>query len=229
MHKTIKEGSDFVKSLKVPQDRIVKIAPPFTALHALKELTSIPLGGQNVSQHPFGAYTGEVSAVMLEEAGAEFVIIGHSERRQLFSETDEVINQKIHRVLEDTQLNIVLCIGECLKEREEGLFKEVLEHQLEAALNKVLDISRICIAYEPIWAIGTGVAATESQANEAQGFCKQFFNNKYQKAPKVLYGGSVKPENASKLLSQPHIDGFLVGGASLDVGSFESIICAEVV
>ena len=175
-----------------------------------------------------GAFTGEIASLMLKEAGASFVILGHSERRSLFGETDEMIHKKLVRALQDDLL-AVLCIGESLEERESGKTEEILKRQLLAALEGVPkeDLGKILIAYEPVWAIGTGKSATALLAQEAHAFirsvlCELFGKRIGNKLP-ILYGGSVKPENAGQLIEQADIDGLLVGGASLDPKTFAAI------
>jgi triosephosphate isomerase len=210
----------------------VVICPPFTSLglasYMLKE-TTIGLGAQNMSEHSEGAYTGEIAGAMLMSAGCRYVILGHSERRQYFGETDELINRKASRAHEIGLIPIV-CVGETLKEREEGITETVVSRQIEGVLKGLSDhqVSRSIIAYEPIWAIGTGKTATPDQAQEVHFLIRSLvlkIAGKEASEKVVLqYGGSVKPENAKSLLSQSDIDGALVGGACLKAGSFVQII-----
>ncbi len=236
MHKTISEAVDFVKALetRLPffEDRFVLIAPPFTALQAVKASITRKdffLGAQNCHWEEKGAFTGEISPKMLVDVGCSHVIIGHSERRHIFKETDEMINKKLVSALKNG-LTPILCIGELLEERKSGKTFEVIEFQLDKALKDVdLDgASRIVIAYEPVWAIGTGHTATPAQAEEAHVFIRkklgQLFNKVIAESVLILYGGSVKPDNVDELMKKPDIDGLLVGGASLEVESFRRIV-----
>jgi triosephosphate isomerase len=236
MNKTVGESLDFVNRLKKLvigiNDRQVVIAPPFTALYpvgaALKE-SGIGLAAQNLSDKREGAYTGEVSARMLADAGCTYVIVGHSERRILFGESNDIIHDKIGMTLEFGMLPI-FCIGETLQEQEAGRTFEVIEKQIKEGLNQIKadDIKKMVIAYEPVWAIGTGKTATPEQAGEAHAFIRQMMENLYGKEPArrlpLIYGGSVNPDNIGKLMAQPDINGALVGGASLDVDTFGKII-----
>ena len=199
----------------------VVIFPPFPLLPSVGERlsgSSIKLGAQNLHWEEKGAFTGEVSSDMLIELGVEFVIIGHSERRTYFHETDEIVNLKLKRALA-AGLKPVLCIGETLEERERGKTYDKLRFQLDADLSGI-NPERVIIAYEPIWAIGTGVNATPQQAQEAHSFIKDYLGKKVR----VIYGGSVKPSNCRELAAQKDVDGFLVGGASLQASSFYDII-----
>jgi triosephosphate isomerase len=236
MNKTVSESLDFVSRLKQlvigMNDRQVVIAPPFTALYpvgaALKG-SSIGLAAQNLSENKDGAYTGEVSARMLAEAGCTHVIIGHSERRTLFGESNDVIRAKISMALLFGMQPIV-CIGETLEEREADKTFDVIARQVKEGLNQIeaSDIRRIVIAYEPVWAIGAGKTATPEQAGEAHGFIRKLMEERYGKDPArrlpVLYGGSVNPDSIGKLMTQPGINGALVGGASLNIDIFGKII-----
>ena len=197
----------------------VVIFPPFPLIQAAAESRPerVKIGAQNLHWEEKGAFTGEVSADMLLELGVEFVIIGHSERRQFFAETDEMINLKLKRALA-AGLTPILCIGETLKERQQGRTFDKLRFQLDADLSGV-DVSRVIIAYEPIWAIGTGVNATPEQVQEAHSFIKEQLGQ-----VKVIYGGSVKPSNCRDLALMEDVDGFLVGGASLQASTFYDII-----
>ncbi|NWF48926.1 MAG: triose-phosphate isomerase [Ignavibacteriaceae bacterium] len=210
------------------------ICPPFTSLseaHKLIQNSVIKLGAQNLYFEDSGAFTGEVSARMLKSVGCEYVIIGHSERRTIFKEDDDLINKKIKKAL-SAGLKPIFCIGETLEERESGVTKNVVEKQLNLGLNSITEdnLERIIIAYEPVWAIGTGKTATPEQAQEVHEFIRSVIESKYSaQAAKVLiiqYGGSVKPDNAAALLSQKDIDGALVGGACLKAESFIQIIMA---
>jgi triosephosphate isomerase len=236
MYKTISQARSFVEHLQGLVGDLSKveavICAPFTSLYALKQAlegTQIQLGAQNMHQAEEGAYTGEVSALMLKDVGAKYVIIGHSERRQYFGETDETVNQKVHAAFKHGLLPIV-CVGEDLNQREQGVTKQWVESQVRAALGGVSadEVTRLVIAYEPIWAIGTGKTATAEDANEVCAHIRQVVSEIYgqEKADRIRiqYGGSVKPENIEELMAQPDIDGALVGGASLDPGSFAKLL-----
>jgi triosephosphate isomerase len=214
-------------------DRDVMIAPPYTALAAVGSIlsgTGVMLGAQNVHWEEKGAFTGEISAPMLKEVGCAMAIIGHSERRHIFGETDFMINRRISGALQ-FGLIPVFCIGETLKQREAGLTMKVLEDQVRAGLAgiEVTDGGQLVVAYEPVWAIGTGKTATEVQAQEAHSFIRDLLADIYEKDIaahiRILYGGSVKPENIDILMNQDDIDGALVGGAALKAESFGRIIC----
>jgi triosephosphate isomerase len=236
MNKTVGESLDFVNRLKQLvtgiNDRQVVIAPSFTALYpvgaALKE-SGIGLAAQNLSDKREGAFTGEVSARMLADAGCTHVIVGHSERRVLFGESNDIIHDKIGMALE-FGIHPIFCIGETLQEREAGRNFEVIEKQIKEGLNqiKAYDIGKMVVAYEPVWAIGTGETATPKQAGEAHAFIRQLMENLYGKESAhrlpLIYGGSVNPDNIGSLMAQPDINGALVGGASLDVDTFGKII-----
>ena len=233
MHKTPSQTVDYFKRFKPLVEGIenveILICPPFidipAAVSESKE-TGIKIGAQNCYFEREGAFTGEISPLMLREAGCEYVILGHSERRHIFGESDEVINKKVVAALEEG-LRVILCVGETLQERESGLTFTVVETQLKLGLSGVADrLDRIDIAYEPVWAIGTGVAAKPEDAEEVHRFIYQKLeelNPEGAKKVRVLYGGSVKPSNAEAILSQPHIKGVLVGGASLKPDSFAEI------
>lgn len=235
MHKTQKEAQNFVRSLAslVPMSyKRIFLAVPFTALaHAAEAAgqTRIIIGAQNMHDHADGAFTGEISARMLKEAGGSFVLLGHSERRHLFGETDAFINRKLCRALAEEVLPI-LCIGETLEEKKEGLTESILFKQLEEGLKGVsaAQMTQTLIAYEPVWAIGTGETLDPKGAQTIHLVLRNFLKNRYdtKTAEKVslLYGGSVKPDNAALLMEQADIDGLLVGGASLDVQTFVKII-----
>jgi triosephosphate isomerase (TIM) len=213
----------------------VIICPPFTSLSLASSLlkgSPIKLGAQNMHFEDQGAFTGEISSSMLKSAGCEYVIIGHSERRTIFKENDEFINKKVKKALGSGLLPI-LCIGETLEEREKEITNDILKHQTEKGLADIseVDLSRVIIAYEPVWAIGTGKTATPQQAQDAHKFIRSLIQTKYSSsaaADKIIiqYGGSVKPDNASELLRQEDIDGALVGGACLKADSFTAIIKA---
>lgn len=232
MNKSMKETEEFIHSflplIKDVKDIDIGIAPPFTSLKTARKLlkdTNIRLGAQNVFYEEKGAFTGEVSPQMLTDVRCSFVIIGHSERRQYFSETDEIVNKKVKSARKN-RLEVILCIGESLKEREENKTFEVIERQLSGSL-KDITIYGITIAYEPIWAIGTGKTATPLQANEAHTFIRQWLRKQYGESAdktRILYGGSVTPENTESLMVEPEVDGALVGGASLKPDSFAKIV-----
>lgn len=235
MHKTIQETIEFVQtlSLKVTKPSCqVLIAPPFTAIsHAAMAAKGAPImiGAQNMSDVDEGAFTGEISLRMIKEAGARFVILGHSERRIYFKETDEHINHKLRKASSE-KFPAIFCIGENQKEREAGHSEQVLKTQLDKGLQSipVKHLETLMIAYEPVWAIGTGKTATPELAQETHVAIRQHLANVFgsffaEKVP-ILYGGSVKPENINTLIQQPDIDGALIGGASLDVKSFTQMV-----
>jgi triosephosphate isomerase len=213
------------------RDEIV-ICPPFvdiaTIVEAAKD-TNIKVGGQNLYWEKEGAFTGEISGAMLVGAGCEYVIIGHSERRQYFGETDDTVNRRLEVALE-AGLSAILCVGEVIEEREAGLTEDVLRRQCNRAFRGIgtKKAAKMSIAYEPVWAIGTGKTATPEIAEEAhlviRGEAESMFGKEYADQLRILYGGSVKPENATELMSQPDIDGALVGGASLKPDSFAKIV-----
>lgn len=236
MYKTEQEAvdlaSDLAQGLKDINGVRVVICPPFTCLQPVSKAiqgSNISLGGQNMHWEEKGAYTGEVSPTMLLTAGCKYVIIGHSERRALFSETDETVNLKTKSSLK-FGLSPIICVGERLEQREANETKEVVEHQVKGAFKDLNsdDAGKTVVAYEPIWAIGTGKTATPKQANEVHRFIRELLSSQFGKdcAEKIsiLYGGSVKPENSGELLEMPEIDGALVGGASLSAESFEKIV-----
>lgn len=218
----IKESISYINKFKtlIKNDKNdIVICPPFTLLNTVKEQlknTHIKLGAQNMYFEEEGAFTGEISASMLKDVGCEYVILGHSERRQIFGETDELINKKIKAALKHN-LKPILCIGETLKQRGNNETMNIIKNQISCCLKNIKD--DIVIAYEPIWAIGTGKNATPEQAEEVH----KFIRNLLSKNTKIIYGGSMKPENAQELLSMPNINGGLVGGASLDPKSFSKI------
>lgn len=219
--------NDFVPLVKDVKDVEIVIAPSFTSLAAASELmkgTSLALSAQDVFYEKEGAYTGEISPSMLLDCGCSFVIVGHSERRQYFKETDDVVNRKI-RAAQASGLHVIFCVGETLQERETGKTFEVVQRQVEHGL-KDIAVDSIVIAYEPVWAIGTGKNATPGQAQEVHAFIRNLVGKRGGDAEKVriLYGGSVKPENVAVLMGQADIDGALVGGASLDPAAFSKIV-----
>lgn len=208
----------------------VLLCPPFVWLHRVAEMikgTSIKLGAQNMLWEDAGAYTGEISAPMLKSAGCQCVIIGHSERRQFFGETDLTVNMKLHKAVK-TGLIPIVCLGESLQERESDQTERVITTQFANGLKDFDDFEKVVIAYEPVWAIGTGRTATAAQAQEIHALLRRLLQEKTKKYDKIriLYGGSVKPDNAGELIGQEDIDGFLVGGASLKADDFKAIIAA---
>ena len=236
MFKTVQEAVFYVKQLrglvKDASDVKVVVAPPFTALHAAAEAarnTPVGIAAQDMHWEREGAFTGEVSAAMIAEAGAEFVIVGHSERRRLFHETDETVNRKALAAL-GAELTPIVCIGETLEEREAGQMLAVLDRQIKQGFDEVTgeQVASLVIAYEPVWAIGTGRHATPEQAGEAHAHIRsrlrQWFGGPAADACRVIYGGSVKPDNIGDLIALPDVDGALVGGASLDVRGFFEIV-----
>jgi triosephosphate isomerase len=233
MHKTVAEAAAFVDAL-LPRiaatQHDVVICPPFTALSAVVERrygTAVKVAAQNMHEEESGAYTGEISAPMLVELDVEAVILGHSERRQHYAETDEALARKVPAALA-AGLEPILCVGESEEARDGGETEAVLERQLRADLAGVepADLARVVIAYEPIWAIGTGRTATPEQADEAIAFIRDVVRRRGGAADelRILYGGSVKPANAAELLGRPEIDGALVGGAALDPDDFAAIV-----
>lgn len=233
MNKTVAEAAEFVDALlpriAATQSDVV-ICPPFTALTAVVERrygTAVRVAAQNMHEEGAGAFTGEVSAPMLVELDVEAVVLGHSERRQYFGETDEALARKVPAALA-AGLEPILCVGESEEARDAEETEAVLERQLQADLAAVEpeEIARVVVAYEPIWAIGTGRTATPEQAQEACAFIRDVLRARGAAAGKVriLYGGSVKPANAAELLALPDVDGALVGGAALDAGDFAAIV-----
>jgi triosephosphate isomerase (TIM) len=237
MYKTSAEAREYVQRLlaRLPLGSGVELAlcAPFTALAATVDAlggSEVHVLAQNMHQEPEGAYTGEVSAPMIAELGVRGVLLGHSERRQYFNETDRALQEKLPAALE-AGLEPMLCVGESEEEHEAGDTQRKLRHQVQEALEKVPDarLHEVVIAYEPIWAIGTGKVATAEHAQDAIGFIRALVGDRSEEAAqrvRVLYGGSVKPENAGDLLSQPDIDGALVGGASLDPDGLVEIVKA---
>jgi triosephosphate isomerase len=237
MYKTIAEALEFVrafKSLVVGSTHCdIVIAPPFTAVKALAdrlEGSNVEIGSQDVAAEAGpGAFTGEVSASMIKEAGARWAIIGHSERRQYYSETDETVNAKIRASLA-AGLSPIVCVGERLNDRDEGRAEQVVEVQMSGGMRNltVSEATSIIIAYEPVWAIGTGRTATPETAQQMHAFIRSrvttMFGDSVANGTRILYGGSVKPDNAATLMEQDDIDGALVGGASLEADSFARIV-----
>lgn len=236
MHKTISEAIDLTVRLKYAcddlDDRDVVVCPPFTALQAVSETVSdseIEVGAQDMHQKTDGAYTGEVSPEMVSDTGAEWVILGHSERREYFNEDAELLTKKLSAASE-YDLKVFFCIGESLEERESGNVEDVLNDQLSSVLTEFEydDFEELVIAYEPLWAIGTGEAAAPEQANEAHNMVRQtlgkIYNDSIAETTRVVYGGSVKPHNVQELMDQSELDGALVGSASLEAEDFAQIV-----
>ena len=236
MHTTVVDGCqlavDISRDCTELIDREVLLAPPYTILsevsHILKD-SQIIIGSQNVCWEEKGAFTGEISPIMVKSAGGSASIVGHSERRQIFGETDELVNKRLKGGL-SFGLMMILCIGETLDEREAGRAFSVLSEQIKKGLADVAaaDMAKVVIAYEPVWAIGTGRTASKEQAQEAHAFIRGVLEQIYEKniaeQTRILYGGSVKPTNVDELMAQSDIDGALVGGAALDAKSFGRII-----
>ncbi|MBN1573962.1 MAG: triose-phosphate isomerase [Deltaproteobacteria bacterium] len=225
-------ASELVKRIGDIEDREIAVAPNFTVLYAVGEVldgSNIKLSAQNLFYEQKGAYTGETSAEMIKAVGAHMVIIGHSERRNVFGDTDEEINKRIRAAI-NAGLVPIFCVGEKLSERKEGRARDVVERQIVAGLSGIIKegLGDLVIAYEPVWAIGTGETAAPEQAQEMHEFIRGLAADKIDKSLannlKILYGGSVTPENVWGLLSMPDIDGALVGGASLKADSFEKIV-----
>lgn len=235
LHKTIAEATSLVTEL-IPavaanQDVEIVVAPVYTALSKVADAlgnSNIKLAAQNCYPEPQGAFTGEVSPALLKDAGCEYVIIGHSERRQLFGETDTSVNRKAH-ALAATGLGTIFCIGETLEERETGKMFDVLRQQVTVGLKDLNaeQMKYVVVAYEPVWAIGTGKVASDAQAQEVHAFIRELLAELYEAqtaaATRILYGGSVKPGNVDGLMAQPDVDGALVGGASLIAEDFARI------
>lgn len=204
------------KGLRSAQAEVV-VCPPFIFLGVLKN--GIALGGQDCFYEEKGAYTGEISSLMLKDLGVEYVIIGHSERRKYFAETDEIINKKIKKAL-DSGLKIIFCVGETAEEREQGKKNEVLQRQVQGGLKDVVEIKDVNVAYEPVWAIGTGNNCSVEETKESIDFIRKFVKQE----TRILYGGSVKPENSGDYIKKAGANGLLVGGASLNPEEFVKII-----
>ena len=236
MFKTVHEAVVFVKELKIEVKDVtgveIVVAPPFTAVHAVAEAarnSNIGVAAQDVYWEREGAFTGEVSPAMIKEAGAEYVIVGHSERRRLFGDTDALVNRKAMAALSAGLIPIV-CVGETLEERERNETLAILDRQIKNGLDQMTaeQVAEIVVAYEPVWAIGTGRTATTQQAEEAHAHIRtrlrQWFGADAAEQCHVIYGGSVKPDNIRELIAEPDVDGALVGGASLDLRSFSDIV-----
>jgi len=236
MNKTVAEALDLVRDLKLELANVkevdIVVCPPFTALESVSKAvldSNLRLGAQNMSEHNVGAYTGEIAAVMLKEFSVRYVILGHSERRQYQKEPDALIARKAAAV-HTAALKPIVCVGETLAEREAGQMQRVLETQVRGSLAGLTEDQMVetVVAYEPVWAIGTGKTATTAQAQEAHAYVRQLlakmFNDTVARRVRIQYGGSVKPSNARELMSQPDVDGALVGGASLEARSFADIV-----
>ena len=234
MHKTIAEALEFVNEVKdrVNNDKVeAVICAPFTLLKDLKQATkgtNIKIGAQNMHFEEKGAFTGEISPLMLKELDMDYVVIGHSERRQYFNETDETVNKKVLKALE-VGIDPILCVGETLEEREAGNTKDVCKVQVEKALENVSkeDLAKVVIAYEPVWAIGTGKTATSEDANDVIAYIREVVANLYGELAnevRIQYGGSVNPSNVAEIMNQSDIDGALVGGASLEANDYVELV-----
>lgn len=232
LNKTPVEAVDLIKKLKPlvkdAQNRTIVVCPPFTALNAVAlELngSNVELGAQNLYWEDSGAYTGEVSAPMLMGTGCIFVIIGHSERRQYFGETDQTVNKRLMAALKHGLIPIV-CVGETLAEREGNTTFKVIEKQIKGGLDglSTAQWQKVIIAYEPVWAIGTGKTASKEQAQEVHAFIRSLLPKEAAQDIRILYGGSVKPDNIKELMAQPDIDGGLIGGAALKADDFAKIV-----
>ncbi len=237
MNKNVSEAVELAEAIKEKYDNHdvdVVLCPPYTnlyAVHGVIKDTPIGLGAQNIFWEDKGAFTGEISGDMLKSAGCQFVIIGHSERRQYFGETDETVNKRIKKALE-YELTPIVCVGESLEQREAKETMQVVEKQIRAAYEGIdaAAAEKMVVAYEPVWAIGTGKVATPEQAQEVHKFIRELIADLYETEladkVRIQYGGSMKPNNAAELLGQPDIDGGLIGGAGLDADSFMGIINA---
>jgi triosephosphate isomerase (TIM) len=236
MYNKIKEAVELVNGLKRELSSVelvdIVVCPVFTSLSDVHELlmdTNIALGAQDLFWEEKGAFTGEVSADMLKDAGCEYVIIGHSERRQFFHETNETVNKKVKAAL-SSGIKPIVCVGELLEEREKGMTFDVVKNHVQGALANLSkqDMQDMILAYEPVWAIGTGKTATPDQAQEVHHYIrsllKDMFGDEVASAIRIQYGGSVKPDNVEELMKQEDLDGALVGGASLKVDSFSAIV-----
>jgi len=236
MFKTVQEAVAFVTDLRAAVKTItdvdIVVAPPFTAIQAAATAardSNIRVASQDLHWEREGAFTGEISPAMVKEAGATFAIVGHSERRRLFGETDAIVNRKAMAAMA-AGLTPIVCVGETLEEREKNLTLDVLDRQIKDGLDGVTapQVAQIVIAYEPVWAIGTGRNATSAQAGEVHAHIRkrlrQWFGGDAADACRILYGGSVKPDNIRELIAEPDVDGALVGGASLDVRSFGDLV-----
>lgn len=236
MHKTIAEAINLINIIKAGVHKVtdcdIVVCPPFTALAAISEQirdTKIDLGAQDMFCETEGAFTGEISPLMLKDVGCRYVILGHSERRQIFKETDELINKKVMAALK-YNLVPILCLGETLEERDARHAFEVVKSQFDRSLKslKPEEIERVVIAYEPVWAIGTGKTASPEQAEQMHSYIRRLLNEQYGESLgqkiQIIYGGSVKPDNIAQLTAKPNLDGALVGGASIKAESFIQIV-----
>lgn len=236
MNTNLKEGLELAGELSTQSTNTnveVVICPPFTHLVAISQVidgTDIALGAQNMYWEESGAFTGEISPTMLMSVGCSYIIIGHSERRQLFGETDEAVNKKVQSALSH-ELKPIIAVGETLEEREQNKTQQKITNQINAALKSIASLENIVFAYEPIWAIGTGKTATPEQANDVIRHIRALIGSLYSpdqaKETRILYGGSVTAENIDSLMAEPDIDGALVGGASLKADSFARIVNFE--
>lgn len=238
MNKTLNDATQLARTLSEQvknEDKVdVVLCPPFTNLLTVFQVikdTSILLGAQNIYWEEKGAFTGEVSADMIKSVGCTFVILGHSERRQYFNETNETVNKKIKRAL-TSQLTPIVCVGETLGERKSGQTEKIIETQIRGVFAGLYndEAEKVVIAYEPVWAIGTGENATPQQAQQVHKYIRDLLQSIYHdrlaQGMRIQYGGSMKPDNAAELLAQPDVDGGLIGGASLDAQSFINIVRA---
>ena len=236
MNKTVAEALDLVsgikRELKDVKEVDIVVCPPFTALSEVSKAilnTNIRLGAQNMNEHNYGAYTGEIAAGMLKEFSVRYVILGHSERRQYYCESDALVARKA-AAAHAASLKPIVCVGEILAEREAGTTEDIVGRQLRASLAGLSpeQLEETIVAYEPVWAIGTGKTATSAQAQEVHAFIRRVLaelsDESVAKRIRIQYGGSVKPSNAHELMSQPDVDGALVGGASLELRSFTDIV-----
>ena len=231
MNKTPKNGKLFITEVLATLDEIINVdvifCPPFTGLYNLDISPPFYLGAQNCYFKDSGAFTGEISLSMLLECNVEYVIIGHSERRQIFNEKNDLINKKVLKVIESGVIPI-LCVGETIDEKNTGKANDIIKEQLISGLNSIKSLGNIIIAYEPVWAIGTGLTASAQQINDVNIFIRkilsQLFDDKQSKNTPILYGGSVSSSNANELISIESVNGFLIGGASLDVVKFTEVI-----
>jgi triosephosphate isomerase (TIM) len=233
MNKLPSEAKVFAEQLKNSTMSVnveVLICPPYTALSEVAKVlkgSNIQVGAQNMHWEIKGAFTGEISGEFLLDLGCQYVILGHSERRQLFAETDEIVNKKMLSALK-LEIKPILCVGEFLSERESGKTFDVIKRQIDGGLINITSLDKVVIAYEPVWAIGTGKTATPEQADEVHAYIRQNISDKYGKETasqlRILYGGSVTPENVDNLMAKENIDGALVGGASLKLDAFLRLI-----
>ncbi|MDD5644213.1 MAG: triose-phosphate isomerase [bacterium] len=236
LYKTISEAVEFVSELKGKVSGVtdidIVVCPPFTAVSKAADAlrgSNIKVGAQDAHWEEEGAFTGEIAPSMLKEAGCSYVIIGHSERRAMFGETNQTVNKKLKAVLK-TGLIPIVCVGEKLEEREKGITKDIVKNQVQGSLQglKKEEMMNVVIAYEPVWAIGTGKTATPEQAQEVHAYIRELlsdlFDAELSAAVRIQYGGSIKPDNIKSLMSKKDIDGGLVGGASLKVESFEKLV-----